>query len=253
MKVRRMMTQIRRFARLTPLLLAAVALPANASLIVDSAVTSFFIPHATTTDTVGNDLPLPRPSTLYFGQVRATGTGVVDFFYIGKEAGFTNKFYVKDNLLASTASQPDSFNAPFPLIGSLAVSAGQLLDFGFCTDGGDKVLGSRCVWNDSALSIVSQYNHDRVGGYRSIGYATADIFDPATGARSFGSGLGPSDNLFAFWDDSGARNDDNHDDMIIGMRFTRVDEPTSLALAATGLLGLLWVGSRRNRGASRAA
>jgi hypothetical protein len=38
------------------------------------------------------------------------------------------------------------------------------------------------------------------------------------------------------WDDSGANRDDNHDDMIIQLRY-RVPEPATLGLLGLGLLG----------------
>ena len=51
-----------------------------------------------------------------------------------------------------------------------------------------------------------------------------------------------------FWDDSGAKNDDNHDDMIIGMRFrpiVSVPEPATLAVFTLGLLGAAFALRRR--------
>ncbi len=236
------------------LALAATTSVAQAGLILDTAVTAAFIPGATTTNTVGNDLPAPLPSTLYFGQLRATSSGFVDFFYVGNEAAYTNRLIVGDSAVLTTSGLSDTFNAPHELVGSLAVSAGDLLDFGFCTDGGSAVAGSRCVWNDSATSIISQYNYGLVGGYRSIGYAGLSNYDPATGARTFTSGSGDDLNSWmAFWDDSGAKNDDNHDDLIIGLKFrpTAVDEPGSIGLAVIGLFGLLWATRRIPQGARR--
>ncbi|MCC7258795.1 MAG: PEP-CTERM sorting domain-containing protein [Gammaproteobacteria bacterium] len=230
------------------LALAATASAAQASLILDTTVTAAFLPGATTTNTIGNDLPAPRPSTLYYGQLRADADGFVDFYYVGNEAGYTNTLFVDDALVASTAGRPDSFNSPHLLVATLAVSAGELIDFGFCTSGGDRVLGSRCVANDSAVSIISQYNHRFVGGYRSIGFAALSDYDPATGARTFTTPTGSRDNWMAFWDDSGARYDDNHDDMIVGLSFRPVDvsEPGTLGLAALGMMGAIFA-ARRSR------
>lgn len=225
---------------------------AQAGLVLDTAVTSFFSPAATTTDTLGNDLPAPLPSTLHFGQIRAANAGTVEFFYVGNEAAYTNQFKWGNNHSFSTQNLPDNFNAPHVLLGSLSVSANELLDFGFCTDGGRRVNRSRCVWNDNAMSIVSQFNYEDGGGYRSIGYAALSAFDPSNGARSFTSPNGEHDLWMAFWDDSGAKNDDNHDDMIVGMRFrpVRVSEPGSFGLVALGLAALMWA-SRRSPLTSR--
>lgn len=236
------------------LALAATTSLAQAGLILDTAVTAAFVPGATTTNTIGNDLPAPRPNTLYFGQLRATSAGFVDFFYVGNEASYTNRLIVGESVAVSTTGLSDTFYAPHELVGSLAVSAGDLLDFGFCTTGGDAVLGSRCVWNDSAASIITQYNYGLVGGYRSIGYAGLSNYDPTTGARTFTAGSGGDlNNWMAFWDDSGAKNDDNHDDLIIGLKFrpTAVDEPGSIGLAVIGLFGLLWATRRKPLAARR--
>jgi hypothetical protein len=233
--------------------LAALALgvfsQANATLVLDTSVTSGFIPYATTTSTGGNDLPLPRPSTLYFGQLGANANGYADFYYVGNEAAYTN-WLVTPAWSHSTAGRPDNFNAPHPFIGSISVTAGSLLSFGFCTSGGAYVPGAgTCAFNDNASSLIAQYNYGGVGGYRSIGFAPLTSYDPATGARQFANGSDPSDWWMVFWDDSGAKNDDNHDDYIgaIHLRRISVAEPSALLLFGTGLLllGAMLRGRRR--------
>jgi hypothetical protein len=235
--------------------LAALALgvfsQASATLVLDTSVTSGFIPYATTTSTGGNDLPLPRPSTLYFGQLATTINGYADFYYVGNEAGYTN-YLITPAWVHSTAGLSDNFNAPHPFIGSLSVTAGNLLNFGFCTSGGAFVPGAgMCAINSSASSLIAQFNYGGVGGYRSIGFAPLTSYNPATGAREFANGSGPSDWWMVFWDDSGAKNDDNHDDYIavIGLRRISVAEPSALLLFGTGLL-LLGALLRGRRGAT---
>jgi hypothetical protein len=237
----------KRSATIIGSLLLVIAGQAEATLILDTAVTSTFSPGAATTGTSGNDLPA-RPDTLYFGQLAATVNGFVDFFYVGHEAAYTNTLRVGGGTTYSTAALPDNFNGPHPLIASLAVTAGSLLDFDFCTSGGRNVGGfGRCVQNDNAASLTAQYNYHDVGGYRSIGYAALSSHDPATGARSFSNPLNPGigDLWMLFWDDAGARNDDDHDDFIAVARFrpatVRVPEPGTFGLAVLGLAGLLMV------------
>lgn len=219
----------------------ALAGQAQASLLLDVTVTNQFNGNTTTTNTSGNDLPNPRPSTLYFGQLKATANGSVDFFYVGNEAAFTNTFEWGNGSSYSTAGKPDVFTSPHTHIGSMDVLAGAFLDFGFCTDGGDSVNGAgRCALNDSADSLKKQFNYQNNQGYRSVGFNSLSDYNPANGSRTFTGNSLFSDIWWAFWDDSGAKNDDNHDDMIIGIRFTprvSVPEPASLAVFALGLLG----------------
>ena len=45
----------------------------------------------------------------------------------------------------------------------MAVTAGSLLDFGFCTSGGDSGGASgRCAYNNDAASITAQYNYQNM-------------------------------------------------------------------------------------------
>ena len=240
-------------------LLLAIAGQAQATLILDTSVTSTFSPGATTTGTPGNDLPQPRPGTLYFGQLGATDNGFVDFFYVGNEAGYTNTLVFGNGVTYSTAGLPDNFNAPNPLITSLAVTAGSLIDFGFCTSGGDSVGASgRCVHNDDAASITEQFNHANVGGYRSIAFAGLSSYDPANGSRTFSNPLNPGTSplWMIFADDSGASNDDDYDDVIAVARFrsaptTRVTEPGTLGLIGLGLMALALARRRLQTAATR--
>jgi len=206
-----------RTAALTGTLLLAAA-QANATLLLDPAVSATFSPGATWTGTNGNDIP-GHPNRLYYGQLSATANGWVDFYYIGNEAAYTNTFNFNGGSI-STAGRPDNFNSRI-LIGSMAVNAGSLLDFSMCTSGGKSVGGfGRCVENDNAASITAQYNYNHVGGYRSIGYAALSGFNADTGQRTWNNPVNPStSNLWGiFWDDSGARNDDNHADLAAARR-----------------------------------
>ena len=214
---------------------------AQATLMLDASVTGQFNGATSTTDTFGNDLTLPRPTTLYFGQLKALADGYVDLFYVGNEAGYTNTFIWGDGQSFSTASQPDVFTSPDQLIGTLAVVANTFLNFAFCTSGGDSVNGAgRCAANDSSTSLVDQFNYQANLGYRTIGYSSLSAYDPNIGERAFNGIPGTSTLWMAFWDDSGASIDDDYDDMIVGMRFrplVAVPEPGTMGLLTLGLLG----------------
>jgi hypothetical protein len=226
------------------------------SIVLDTTVTGQFNPYTTTTGTNGNDLP-GKPSTLYYGQLKATATGLVEFYYVGKEAAYTNTLVYGDSGSYSTAGKPDSFNPSFTLIDSISVTAGSFLDFGFCTDGGDSVGAfGRCAHNDNAASLVAQYNYQSVDGYRSIGYVPLADFNTAGLLDWLAGPPGTSDIWGIFWDDSGARNDDNHDDMIVVARWipvVSVPEPGVLGLFGLGLVAGAGALRRRFRGATPAA
>jgi hypothetical protein len=210
---------------------------AQAALILNDAITASFT--VTTTNTIGNDLP-GRPSSLYFGQLLADQAGLVDFFYVGHEAGYTNALMLNGAPVNPTWGLPDNFNAAYHQVGStLAVTANSLLNFGFCTDGGNSVPGyGKCAYNNSAASLTAQFNYGGVGhGYRSIALRPLTTFDPTTGAFSFSSSTTANDWML-FWDDSGAKNDDDHDDYIAVARFrpVSVPEPGTALLLGMGLL-----------------
>lgn len=220
---------------------------AAATLILDTSITADFA--TTSTGTTGNDLP-GAPSQVYFGQLEASANGSVDFFYVGNEAGYVNTLWMGGD---SHSAYADTFSQPYNSVGSIDVTAGSLLDFGFCTNGGDWVAPSgRCAWNNDESSLISQFNYGGVGsGYRSIAYVALSDFDSQSGQWTYANPLNGSfsDLWMILWDDSGAKNDDNHDDYVAIARFlpaTQVSEPASLALFVFGLLAVFALRRPRN-------
>ena len=248
---------------LTAAVATLVSFQAQAALILNTSITTGpggFNPDATSTNTSGNDLPNVA-GNLRFGQLYASQAGIVDFFYVGTEAAYANTLVLNNALLVSGASSYTStpgtnFVPPDSAIGSITVGTNQFVDFGFCTTGGNNV-GSygKCAYNDDAASLIAQYNYkenwsDEVG-YRSIGFRALTGYNPATGlaGTSAYASLYTLDSALwgIFWDDSGARNDDDHDDFIAVARYrptTQVPEPGTLALMGLGIGGLL-LGRRR--------
>lgn len=224
---------------------------AHANLILNTTVTGSFTGDTTTTNTLNNDWA-GKPASLYLGQLGATANGFVDFYYVGNEAAYTDTLVLNGQSPAadythSTVGLPDSFSsiAGATFLRSIDVAAGGLVDFGFCTEGGDDT-GSwdRCAWNPVSASLTQQFNHGGITGYRSIGFRALDA------NNNWLVGTGPAAAWGIFWDDSGAANDDNHDDYVAIARFrpVSVPEPGTTLLLGIGLLGAGLARRLRSRG-----
>jgi hypothetical protein len=186
------------------------------------------IPDANQTNEVVAGLGLGAPLAGYFGaQVNLVGSSPVLVEFLGYEAGYQNTFTLGAAGFSTETDDPtpgnnqEIFAAP-PSYWTGPLSG--LLAFVFGTSGGG-----------TPASVANGSNPtDASDGPTNVNFFASIVGAPtATGGRS----------VMLFFDDNGANNDDNHDDMAV--RLSVLPVPASLPLLLGGLCGLGFISRRR--------
>ena len=147
--------------------------------------------------------------------LETTGPGVLTFEYLGFEAGYTNSFLFDGNQCFRTGSSVEGDTCG-------GATAGGAIDFEF--------------WSNLKTADFDAAVWDNLNPPGSILSYSIGVIQEGT------------NQFVLLWDDSGAKEDDNHDDLGVRVTFRpleQVPEPTSIAIMLVGMAGL--AGMRRRR------
>lgn len=194
-------------------ILAASSITAHAGLLKIDGGTDVTIPS-------NNDFRGYVGTTQYnFGgnlQANQTGELTLTFNFLAEEAGAVNTFTSGSSSINNTTQK-----APFTYTGNYA--DGSLIDFGFSTDrlsaAFNTVLNGSNVIGEGVVSFAIALNTT----YKGVAYDAILFFD----------------------DVGGINDDDNHDDLLIGVKAVQVPESSAFILMMLGIAGL--VGARRRK------
>lgn len=177
---------------------------------------------------------------------------MLDVYFLGREAGFTNSFTINGNTLVTSGPPPASTGlstwfggttAP-TLVGSSLTAPG-LISFVFdvLSTGGSVTNGSNLLPPPGPGTGTPNF----FVSLTSTEIAGVPQFDTNVNGVTPGSGTWA---LLAL-DDGGAGPDDNHDDLVVVLHISNgsfgIPEPATLGLLGAGLVGLGMAARRRRK------
>ena len=204
--------------------LLSTAIPADASFVVSGgSVQSLPI--------MGNDfnadlIALGFDTMASGAQLRVSQDGFVDFYYIGAESDFNNSFTAQGDALSGNnkgflTEHNEGFNFSGYAGFTIAVSANDILNFDFTSDGTDALtpVDNSSMTNLQGLGIY--FNSGQAGSLQQVV-------------------LGYDDQIF--------NTDDDFEDMLVRADFRPsavIPLPASVWLFGSGLLGLIRIAGRK--------
>ena len=165
-----------------------------------------------------NDYPfLAEPFALTLdGVLETTGAGTLTFEYLGYEAGYTNSFLIGDE---------------------------------GCFQTGSSAVGATCTAATSGGS--STFSSGRTSAATILPPLSGATLAPPGSLQSYSIGLiqEAPNSFLILWDDSGAQEDDDHDDLGVRIVFEpkSVPKPDTVGLMLAGLVGAVGFVRRRPR------